>query len=78
MPKTTGKPGRGNKKRRIISKINRMSQGVNEMINDGFLLLYHVKMRLSKISFLDPLKIVKFFEKRTFRRTALEPRNQMR
>ena len=58
-------------------KNNRMetywkSQGVNEMIYDGSLLLSHVKMRLSKISLFDPLKIAKFFAKRTFRVTAQE------
>ena len=74
MPKKTGNQEGGAVTKTSQKQLQTYwkSQGVNEMIYDGFLLLSHVKMRLSKISLFDPLKIAKFFAKRTFRVTAQE------
>ena len=80
MPKKTGNQEGGAVTKTSQKQLQTYwtSQGVNGVINGDFLLLSHVKTRLSKISLFDPLKIAQFFAKRTFRRTALEPRNQMR
>ena len=81
MPKKTGNQEEGGAVTKTSQKqlqTYQKSQRVNANTNHGFLLSSHVKTRLSKISLFDPLKIAKFFAKRTFRRTALEPRNQMR
>ena len=74
MPKKTGNQEGGAVTKTSQKQLQTYwkSQGVNEMIYDGFLLLSHVKMRLSKISLFDSLKIAKFFAKRTFRVTAQE------